>query len=85
MEWRHCIGYADDPFTRGTLALMYRSGDKSNHIPSLHVPQLYYFLASATMFAWPALISGDGGACTLLCDVQARMFGNKRYAVTHKL
>ncbi|KIM85467.1 glycosyltransferase family 59 protein [Piloderma croceum F 1598] len=53
-------------------------GDKSNHIPSLHVPQLYYFLASATIFAWPALISGDGGACTLLCDVHARMFGDKR-------
>jgi hypothetical protein len=85
MERRHRIGYGRSSATRDELTLMYRLGDKSNHIPSLHVPQVYYFLASATIFAWPVLISGDGGAHTLLCEVRARMFGGKRYAVTRKL
>jgi len=56
-------------------------GDKSNHIPSLHVPQAYYFFASAAIFGWPALISGDGGAYGLLCEVLTRMFGTKRRAL----
>jgi len=56
-------------------------GDKSNHIPSLHVPQVYYFLASATIFGWPALIGGDGGAYSLVCKVRAKMFGGKRRAL----
>jgi len=62
----------------GTQALMCQSGDKANHIPSLHVPQVYYFLACATIFGWPALISGDGGVYGLLSGVRARMFGSKR-------
>ncbi|KAF8905457.1 glucosyltransferase [Gymnopilus junonius] len=52
-------------------------GDKANHIPSLHIPQLYYFVASATFFGWPVLISGRGGAPTLIREVWTRMFGNK--------
>jgi len=52
-------------------------GDKSNHIPVLHVPQLYYFLAFSTLFGWPALVSGDGGARALIREVQKRMFGGK--------
>ncbi|EGO27531.1 glycosyltransferase family 59 protein [Serpula lacrymans var. lacrymans S7.9] len=36
-------------------------GDKSNHIPSFHVPQLYYFIGFSTMMAWPVLLSGPGG------------------------
>lgn len=55
-------------------------GDKSNHIPVLHVPQVYYFLASATIFGWPVLISGDGGTRALFCDVRARMLGGRRRA-----
>ena len=85
MERRDCTGYADDPSTHDKLTLTYQSGDKSNHIPSLHVPQLYYFIASATIFGWPALIGGDGGAYVLLCEVRARMFGGKRFAVICKL
>lgn len=54
------------------------SGDKSNHIPSLHIPQVYYFLASATVLGWPALIGGVGGFYGLVCDVRARMIGGKR-------
>ena len=54
------------------------SGDKSNHVPSLHLPQLYYFIAFATIMGWPALISGDRGRKVLVNDVQNRMFGNRR-------
>jgi len=53
-------------------------GDKSNHIPVLHVPQAYYFIGFAAIFGWPALISGDGGAFGLIYEVRARMFGGKR-------
>lgn len=55
-------------------------GDKSNHIPALHVPQVYYFLAFAAIFGWPVLLSGDSGVYGLLCEVQARMFSGKRRA-----
>ncbi|KIM48319.1 glycosyltransferase family 59 protein [Hebeloma cylindrosporum] len=53
-------------------------GDKSNHIPSFQVPQLYYFVAAATFFGWPVLISGAGGAPALARNVWSRMFGSKR-------
>ncbi|PPQ92704.1 hypothetical protein CVT25_014011 [Psilocybe cyanescens] len=52
-------------------------GDKSNHIPSFHIPQLYYFVASATFFGWPVLVSGPGGAGTLIASVRVRMFDSK--------
>ena len=55
-------------------------GDKSNHIPSLHIPQLYYFVVAATFFGWPVLISGAGGATALCRNVWSRMFGSNRYA-----
>lgn len=73
------------PYLPRTLYWNEWSGDKSNHIPSLHIPQVYYFLAFATLFGWPALISGDGGVFSLLCEVRARMFGGKRSVVTCKL
>ncbi|KAJ7275481.1 glucosyltransferase [Mycena haematopus] len=58
-------------------------GDKSNHIPSLHIPQVYYFLAFSVAFGWPVLISGEGGVLGLLGEVQTRMFGTKlRISVT---
>ncbi|KAL6299647.1 glucosyltransferase [Sparassis latifolia] len=53
-------------------------GDKSNHIPAFHVPQLYYFVGFATIFGWPALISGKGGPQKLARDVRLRMFGGAR-------
>ncbi|KAI0757334.1 glucosyltransferase [Daedaleopsis nitida] len=55
-------------------------GDKSNHIPALHVPQLYYFVGFATAFGWPALLTGKGGVLSLVQDVRARMLGSKRNA-----
>jgi len=58
-------------------------GDKSNHVPSLHLPQLYYFIAFATIMGWPALISGDRGWKVLVNDVQNRMFGNRRRMMVH--
>ncbi|SRR5712671_1532010 len=54
------------------------SGDKSNHVPSFHLPQLYYFIAFATIMGWPALISGDRGWKMLANDVQDRICGNRR-------
>ncbi|KAI0080044.1 glucosyltransferase [Panus rudis PR-1116 ss-1] len=53
-------------------------GDKSNHIPTFHVPQLYYFAGFSAIFAWPALISGHGGIRGLALDIKMRMFGSKR-------
>ena len=53
-------------------------GDKSNHVPSFHLPQLYYFIGFATIMGWPALASGDSGWKTLANDVRDRIFGNKR-------
>ncbi|KAI0768618.1 glucosyltransferase [Trametes elegans] len=53
-------------------------GDKANHVPAFHVPQLYYFVGFATAFGWPALASGKGGIPALVRDVYARMFGSKR-------
>jgi alpha-1,2-glucosyltransferase len=53
-------------------------GDKSNHVPSFHLPQLYYFVAFATIMGWPALASGDSGWKMLANGVRDRIFGNKR-------
>jgi len=58
-------------------------GDKSNHVPVLHIPQIYYFVASATFFGWPALVSGSQGLNNLVRDVWKRMVGSKiRASVT---
>lgn len=53
-------------------------GDKSNHVPSFHVPQLYYFIAFATIIGWPAVLCGEGGPLKIATDVISRMFGSKR-------
>ncbi|KAG1783601.1 glucosyltransferase [Suillus placidus] len=53
-------------------------GDKSNHVPSFHVPQLYYFIAFATIFGWPAVLCGEGGPLKIATEVISRMFGSKR-------
>jgi alpha-1,2-glucosyltransferase len=52
-------------------------GDKSNHIPVLHIPQLYYFIASTTFFGWPILISAPDGVLGLTRGVWGCMFGNR--------
>ncbi|KAF5377620.1 hypothetical protein D9615_005107 [Tricholomella constricta] len=52
-------------------------GDKDNHVPAFHVPQLYYFIAFTTALGWPVLISGPGGPRRLVRDVWYRMFGSK--------
>ena len=49
-------------------------GDKSNHIPVLHIPQLYYFLAFATFFGFPVLFSRG----ILFPEIFSRMFGTTR-------
>ena len=51
-------------------------GDKSNHIPVFHIPQLYYFIASTTFFGWPILISAPDGILGLIRGVWGCMFGN---------
>ncbi len=53
-------------------------GDKSNHVPSFHPPQLYYFIAFATIMGWPALACGDYGWKMLANDVRDRIFGTRR-------
>ncbi|KAF9229623.1 glycosyltransferase family 59 protein [Gyrodon lividus] len=44
-------------------------GDKANHVPVLHVPQLYYFTAFATLMGWPAVAFGHGGPFKLASEV----------------
>jgi hypothetical protein len=55
------------------------SGDKSNHIPSFHVPQLYYFVGFASLMGWPVLAGYPGGPSALLKDIYWRMFGTQLY------
>ncbi|KAH8086666.1 glucosyltransferase [Cristinia sonorae] len=57
-------------------------GDKSNHIPSFHVPQVYYFIGFSTLLGWPALVTGHGGLPSLIREIWARMFGCKRNIAT---
>ncbi|KAI0032499.1 glucosyltransferase [Vararia minispora EC-137] len=58
-------------------------GDKSNHVPAMHVPQLYYFIGFATMMGWPALLGGSGGPLKLVSEIKWRMFGTaKRTLIT---
>ncbi|KAK0233267.1 glucosyltransferase [Armillaria fumosa] len=52
-------------------------GDKSNHVPVVHIPQMYYFAAFATAFGWPILIAGDRGVVGLFGDIRNCMFGNR--------
>ena len=54
------------------------SGDKANHIPAFHIPQVYYFIGFSTAFGWPVLLSAHGGLRSLARDVQHRMFGTHR-------
>ena len=54
------------------------SGDKANHIPSFHIPQVYYFIGFSTAFGWPVLLSANGGPRSLVRDVQYRMLGTRR-------
>ena len=56
---------------------MFISGDKSNYIPSFHVPQLYYFVDFTTLIGWPILLACPGGLPALLKDVRWRMFGTR--------
>ncbi|KAF9510697.1 glycosyltransferase family 59 protein [Hydnum rufescens UP504] len=53
-------------------------GDKSNHIPQLHVPQLHYFVGFSTALGLPVLVSGPGGPVYLFRQVRNRMFGSLR-------
>ncbi|KAK0198488.1 glucosyltransferase [Armillaria mellea] len=52
-------------------------GDKSNHVPVVHIPQMYYFAAFATAFGWPILIAEDRGVIGLIGDIRNCMFGSK--------
>ena len=80
LERRHCIGYFDITFLdHQCSSLTSHEGDKSNHVPSLHIPQVYYFLGFATLFGWIPLLGGPKGPLGLLKDVGCRMFGTKLY------
>ena len=57
------------------------SGDKSNHLPSIHIPQVYYFFGFSAVFGWPALVCGPGGPIKLLKEIQYRMFGSRKYVI----
>ncbi|KAG8686441.1 glucosyltransferase, partial [Ceratobasidium sp. 395] len=59
------VGFASFVFWNGGIVL----GDKSNHVPVLHVPQIYYFTAFASLFGLPVLASTEGGVVRLVTDV----------------
>lgn len=63
---------------RGLTKLDLHAGDKANHVPAFHVPQMYYFFAFATAFGWPVLATGDGGILGLAQGVGSRMFGTRK-------
>jgi hypothetical protein len=79
VERRHRTWHAITPLAAWCICSIHVfSGDKSNHVPSLHPPQLYYYIAFAMIMGWPALISGDSGWKMLVNDVQGRIIGNRR-------
>lgn len=57
-------------------------GDKANHIPALHIPQLFYFYAFSTAFGMPSLMfSGCGetaGPVGLIREIVHRIGGTPR-------
>jgi len=58
-------------------------GDKSNHIPQLHIPQLYYFIGFSTLMGLPVLLSAPGGPLHLAREVTSRLVGTKRRLVVN--
>jgi len=72
------VAFAAFVLWNGGIAL----GDKSNHIPSIHIPQIYYFIDATTFFGWPVLLSYAGGPLLLIDGVRRRMFGNKFRTLT---
>ena len=53
-------------------------GDKSNHIPQLHIPQIFYFIGFCTVFGFPILVSGPGGPIRLVKTVLSLIAGSWR-------
>jgi len=53
------------------------TGDKTNHVPAVHIPQLYYFYCFATALGWPVLLAAPGGPLNLLGDVRRMLFGSR--------
>ncbi|KAF8316063.1 hypothetical protein DL93DRAFT_786916 [Clavulina sp. PMI_390] len=60
-------------------------GDKSNHIPQIHIPQLYYFIAFSTALGLPVLVSGPGGPSYLVREVIRRMVGTRTRVILNTL
>ena len=78
MERGDRLGSVFHTFISPKSQLIRNLGDKANHIPALHIPQIYYFIAFSTIMGWPALISGKGGPGVLIHGIIARMWGSKR-------
>ncbi|KAI0095289.1 glucosyltransferase [Irpex rosettiformis] len=57
-------------------------GDKSNHVPAFHIPQLYYFVGFTTLMGWPALLANKDGVLPLARGVWHKMFGSKRNIIS---
>lgn len=79
LEWRNCPWCVRRKSCISSLAENDRfTGDKSNHVPVFHVPQLYYFVGFASLLGWPVLVSGKGGISGLAREILQRMFGRRR-------
>ena len=62
-------------------------GDKSNHVPTLHIPQLFYFFAFAGAFLTPVLVSPravrdalGGLTGSVKCALPSQLFWQKLMA-----
>ncbi|KAF8342782.1 glucosyltransferase [Cantharellus anzutake] len=53
-------------------------GDKSNHIPQMHIPQLFYFVGFCTALGFPVLIGGPGGLIHLVKAIVSLIAGTWR-------
>ena len=72
------LGVCIHKVTNCTVVIIIHPGDKSNHIPAFHVPQLYYFVAFATAFGWPALVGDPKRFGSFLRELHYRIIGTKK-------
>lgn len=68
------LGFAAFLVWNGGIVL----GDKTNHVPVLHFPQLLYFVVFSTAFGWPALLGSVPRASprTLLTRATGSLVGS---------
>ena len=54
------------------------SGDKTNHVAVIHLPQIFYFYSFAACFCWPILLADSGGLRRMFYLLKSMLFNNRR-------